>query len=165
MPYPQFLFARRNDTTSQPQAGKESEPAAQTYCSDRIEPAELGATRPQKTRSAPKRESTASKPTSTASKPPKIVSLSSSLPRTQPIDIPQSSQPGEITRPTSGHPPRYTYNCMVCWKEHEPPCYTIGPESRIVCLDCWRWIYSVSICWKCNEVVYRKEDAISFGWC
>jgi hypothetical protein len=164
MPYPQFLFARRNDTTNQPQGGG-SEPAAKTYSSDRVEPAELEATQLQKTRSAPKREIRASKPTFNDPETTKIVSLSSSPPRAQPIVIPQSSQPKEITQPTSGHPPRYTYNCTVCWKEHEPPCYPIGPESRIVCLDCWRWIHSVSICWKCNEVVYRKEDAISFGWC
>ena len=61
--------------------------------------------------------------------------------------------------------PTYFYTCSVCWRDFDKPCYTVGAESRIVCLDCWKWMFAVSICWNCGEVVFRKSDAISFGWC
>ncbi len=62
-------------------------------------------------------------------------------------------------------PPKYYYTCTICWREFDNPCYTVGAESRIVCLDCWKWMFAVSVCWSCGEIVYRKSDAISFGWC
>ena len=62
-------------------------------------------------------------------------------------------------------PTNYYYTCTICWREFDRPCYTVGAESRIVCLDCWKWIFAISICWTCGEVVCRKSDAVSFGWC
>jgi DNA-directed RNA polymerase subunit RPC12/RpoP len=44
------------------------------------------------------------------------------------------------------------YICTLCWRTFEKPCHTVGSDSRIVC-------------WACGEVVFRKEDAVSFGWC
>ena len=41
------------------------------------------------------------------------------------------------------------------------------PESdgRIFCRACWVWIYDLSICWTCGEIVYRREERVGFGWC
>lgn len=164
MPYPQFAFHPRDDTASQPLPSHQGRQATRSHSPYRVDPPELEAVQLQTSSSARKR-ALATTFTTLIDTNSTIVSLSPSPPRNQPIDTPRSSQPTETTLPSSGHPPRYTYKCTLCWKEHEPPCYTIGSEPRIVCLDCWRWIHSVSICWKCNEVVYRKEDAISFGWC
>ena len=61
--------------------------------------------------------------------------------------------------------PLYTYTCTLCWREFDKPCYTVGSEARIVCIDCWKWMFSMSVCWVCGEIVFRKTDAISFGWC
>ena len=166
MPYPQFTLAQRNNIAPKPQLGDERKPAARPHWSDRNDPAELEAAQVETKNTRQKVADTTSKsihndtPSSS-----KISSLSSPSRLTQPIDIPRTSQPTEIAQRVSPNYPPYTYKCTLCWKEDQPPCYTIGPESRIVCLDCWRWIHSVSICWKCNEVVYRKEDAVSFGWC
>ena len=166
MPHPQSTLAQRNVVASEPQPGKERETATRAHWSDRINPVELEAAQLEVKNSERMVACISSKPfhneTRTTSE---ITSLSSQASQTQPIDTPQTHPRTQITQPISRHPPCYTYKCTLCWKEYEPPCYTVGPDSRIVCLDCWRWIHSVSICWKCNEVVYRKEDAISFGWC
>lgn len=83
--------------------------------------------------------------------------LSSSTPPTKiSPDQPVSQTDQELT---------YTFTCTVCRTEHDPPPHTFGLESRIVCTDCWRWIHSLSVCWRCGEVVYRKTDTVSFGWC
>ena len=57
------------------------------------------------------------------------------------------------------------YTCTLCWKTFEKPCHTVGSDSRIVCVDCWKWLYDLSVCWACGEVVFRKDDAVGFGWC
>lgn len=57
------------------------------------------------------------------------------------------------------------YTCTLCWKFFEKPCYTVGSDSRIICVDCWKWLYDLSVCWTCGEVVFRKDDAVGFGWC
>ncbi|MCJ1407748.1 hypothetical protein MMC19_001819 [Ptychographa xylographoides] len=36
---------------------------------------------------------------------------------------------------------------------------------RIFCKDCWVWVYNLSICWKCGEIVARMEERVGFGWC
>lgn len=38
-------------------------------------------------------------------------------------------------------------------------------SGRIFCRDCWIWIYDLSICWTCGEIVGRQEERIGFGWC
>src|SRR2546421_28950 len=57
------------------------------------------------------------------------------------------------------------YTCTLCWRNFGKPCYAVGSDSRIVCAECWRWMYDLSICWTCGEVVSRTEDAVRFGWC
>jgi hypothetical protein len=57
------------------------------------------------------------------------------------------------------------YTCTLCWRNFEKPCFTVGSNSRIVCAECWRWMYDLSVCWACGEIVFRKEDAVRFGWC
>ena len=37
--------------------------------------------------------------------------------------------------------------------------------GRIFCEQCWIWIYDLSICWTCGEVVGRSEERVGFGWC
>lgn len=61
--------------------------------------------------------------------------------------------------------PSSSYSCTLCGKENVKPAIAFGIEGRIVCKACWKWIYNVSICWRCGEVVYRKTDSVSFGWC
>ena len=160
MPYPQFTFAQQPQPADTPPLMSEQPNTSRARCSDQCDSAatesnELVA----KTHTYSKTAATILESTS---EEPQTSSLPS---RSQPINIPRGSQCTETVQAISCHPPKYTYKCTLCWKEKEPPCYTIGTESRIVCMDCWRWVHSVSICWKCNEVVYRKEDAISFGWC
>ena len=63
-------------------------------------------------------------------------------------------------------PPRsYVYTCTLCWQTFPPPCYTVGSDARTVCIECWKWMYDISVCWSCGTIVYRKTDAVSFGWC
>ena len=38
-------------------------------------------------------------------------------------------------------------------------------SGRIFCNECWVWIYDLSICWTCGEVVGRLEERVGFGWC
>ena len=40
-----------------------------------------------------------------------------------------------------------------------------GGNQRIFCKDCWIWIYDLSICWTCGEIVGRMEERVGFGWC
>lgn len=167
MPYPQHTFAQRSQSTPAPQHTREKPPATRPHWSDRINLAALESTEGANSKYEDGNTAATScmpicnKPQkSSQGIPISPISLSS-----QPVEIPPAPQPPEIAEPTSHHPPNYTYKCTLCWKENKPPCYTVGPTSRVVCLECWRWIYSVSICWKCNEVVFRKEDAVSFGWC
>ena len=61
--------------------------------------------------------------------------------------------------------PTHTFLCTVCWTENTSPPHAFGLDGRIVCTDCWNWIYSISVCWCCGEVVFRKTDAVNFGWC
>lgn len=75
---------------------------------------------------------------------------------------PESAPSQIVSRP---HPLALTYNCTLCWRTFPPPCFTVGVGSRIVCVDCWRWIYDVSVCWRCGEIVHRKTDSVRFGWC
>jgi hypothetical protein len=37
--------------------------------------------------------------------------------------------------------------------------------GRVFCEPCFKWIYDLSICWNCGEVVARGQERISFGWC
>lgn len=57
------------------------------------------------------------------------------------------------------------FRCTGCGKTFTSPCFTVGRRLRAVCRECWKWMWNVSICWSCGEVVYRKTDAIGFGWC
>lgn len=166
MPYPQYTFAQRSQSTSVTQPTSEKHTMIRAHWSDRTDPTAL--------ETAELSHKKHSDRVSTASSRPILnkfqtalqgTSLSSTSTWKQPVDTHPASPPPEMENPLSRHPPSYTYKCTLCWKENKPPCYTIGPESRIVCLDCWRWVHSVSVCWKCNEVIFRKEDAISFGWC
>lgn len=70
-----------------------------------------------------------------------------------------------LSTPIKEPEPESPFVCTVCWTQHEFPPYVFGHETRIVCLDCWRWIYAVSVCWHCGEVVFRRTDAVRFGWC
>lgn len=89
-------------------------------------------------------------------------SISSTLAALPPLLPPsQSQRRHEPTRQKLPH----TFICTVCWTEQESPPYAFGLEGRIVCANCWRWIHNISICWRCGEVVFRKTDAVSFGWC
>jgi len=38
-------------------------------------------------------------------------------------------------------------------------------SGRIFCKECWIWIYDLSICWTCGEIVGRLEERVGFGWC
>jgi len=38
-------------------------------------------------------------------------------------------------------------------------------NGRIFCKECWIWIYDLSICWTCGEIVGRMEERVGFGWC
>ena len=38
-------------------------------------------------------------------------------------------------------------------------------NQRVFCKDCWIWIYDLSICWTCGEIVGRMEERVGFGWC
>ena len=73
---------------------------------------------------------------------------------------------------------RSPYRCTLCYHplllDSKPR--TIGPHigplspleercGRIICKACWRWIYSLAICWTCGEIVGRKEERVGFGWC
>ena len=42
---------------------------------------------------------------------------------------------------------------------------TSDGSRRIFCKDCWIWIYDLSICWTCGEIVGRLEERVGFGWC
>src|ERR1700722_367233 len=57
------------------------------------------------------------------------------------------------------------YTCTLCWRSFQKPCHTVGSDSRIVCVDRWRWMYDLGVCWACGGVAFRKEDAISFSLC
>lgn len=164
MPYPQFMFARRHQLANNPLPTNDSSFAAIPPSSDRIDPAQVAAAHvPRKLELLGR--AAAATPKIANEGIAAITPMSLSSCRSQPIDIPQAPPPSKTAQPVLHYPSNYTYRCTLCWNEKEPPSYKVGAESRIVCLDCWRWIHSVSICWKCNEVVYRKEDAIGFGWC
>ena len=68
------------------------------------------------------------------------------------------------------------YNCTLCHyplpKKGKP--YVLpgrhrrhknDGDGRVFCKDCWIWIYDLSICWTCGEIVSREEERIGFGWC
>lgn len=42
--------------------------------------------------------------------------------------------------------------------------YSSGPKV-FFCHTCWVWIYNLSICWTCGEIVAREEEKVSYGWC
>lgn len=67
--------------------------------------------------------------------------------------------------PVPAAQPPFTYNCTICWRSFAPPCFTIGRSARVVCVECWRYVFSIGVCWTCGEIVFRRTDAISFGWC
>lgn len=60
---------------------------------------------------------------------------------------------------------RSDFRCTGCGRIFPSPCFSVGRRLRPVCRECWRWMWNVSICWSCGEVVYRKTDAVGFGWC
>jgi hypothetical protein len=166
MPYPQYTFAQRSLSAPRSHPIHEKHSTVRPGWSDTIDPivletAELSNEGHSNQVSAPSFKLICNKYQTTL----QGTSLPSTPPRSQPVDVPLACPPPKIVGPLPPHQLTYTYKCTLCWKENKPPCYTIGPESRIVCLDCWRWIHSVSVCWKCNEVVFRKDDAVSFGWC
>jgi hypothetical protein len=167
MPYPQFTFAQQSQSAHTPQVLCEQATTSRAHCSDRRGHAvtELAGLAAQTYTHAKTAATTSVSSIREPQTTPQTAPTSLFPSQSQPINMPHRSQIAETVQAISCHPPNYTYKCTLCWKEKEPPCYTIGTESRIVCMDCWRWVHSVSICWKCNEVVYRKEDAISFGWC
>jgi hypothetical protein len=75
------------------------------------------------------------------------------------------SQRSTSTTTRRTHSRKHSYTCTLCWKRFSHPCYILGPGSRIVCRDCWKWTHDISVCWRCGEIVFRLTDAVSFGWC
>lgn len=69
-----------------------------------------------------------------------------------------------VPRSLSSTPPSH-FRCNGCRRRFLLPGFIVGQKSRVVCRECWRWTWSVSICWSCGEVVFRKTDAVGFGWC
>jgi hypothetical protein len=82
---------------------------------------------------------------------------------------PSLSSPSLIPSPVVSHRSsaslRNTFSCAGCGKSCSLPCFNVGKRSRAVCRECWRWMWSLKICWACGEVVFRKTDAVGFGWC
>lgn len=95
---------------------------------------------------------------------PSVSTLVNRRPTGPSMALPESS-PSPSRSPRKPQADPYLYACSLCRKEFPPPCYTIGFESRIVCLECWKWMYNVSICWACGEMVFSKTDSVRFGWC
>jgi hypothetical protein len=77
----------------------------------------------------------------------------------------KASKPMLVSRPVTATKPSFNYNCTICWRSFAPPCFTIGRSARVVCVECWRYVFSIGVCWTCGEIVFRRTDAISFGWC
>ena len=50
-------------------------------------------------------------------------------------------------------------------EEIDGPQYSAVRDTRKICVDCSRRMYSVSICWDCGEVGHQKLGAISLRWC
>ena len=71
------------------------------------------------------------------------------------------------------------YTCTLCFYPLPPKTHpyilpspsttssfvAIEGNQRVFCKDCWIWIYDLSICWTCGEIVGRMEERIGFGWC
>ena len=71
------------------------------------------------------------------------------------------------------------YKCTLCFRPLPPRTkpYTLPGScgrsaamknegtGRVFCEECWMWIYDLSICWTCGEVVGRSEERVGFGWC
>ncbi|KIW78239.1 hypothetical protein Z517_08073 [Fonsecaea pedrosoi CBS 271.37] len=62
---------------------------------------------------------------------------------------PKPPAPRKDLEPTSSefHP----FLCTICWTEQKSLPHTFGLDGRIVCADCWRWTYHMSICWRCGD--------------
>lgn len=60
-----------------------------------------------------------------------------------------------------------SFICTICWSPQHPPSIprVLGRSSRIVCLQCWRAVLDLSICWVCGECIVRGDDVVSLGWC
>lgn len=69
-----------------------------------------------------------------------------------------------VARRLSATPPSH-FRCTGCGKTFLLPGFKVGKRPRVVCRECWRWMWNISICWSCGEVVFRKTDAVGFGWC
>ena len=60
------------------------------------------------------------------------------------------------------------YRCTLCLHFLDPrekPSIIPGEPGRIFCSSCYTWIYKVSLCWKCRELVGRGDERVGFGWC
>lgn len=77
----------------------------------------------------------------------------------------KASKPALVSRSVTASKPSLHYNCTICWRSFAPPCFTIGQSARVVCIECWRYVFSIGVCWACGEIVFRRTDSISFGWC
>jgi hypothetical protein len=80
---------------------------------------------------------------------------------------------------TKEHVEETFYRCTLCYcplartskaytfPEHSPGGDAQRNESpgRVFCKSCWIWIYDLSICWTCGEIVGRMEERVGFGWC
>lgn len=73
--------------------------------------------------------------------------------------------PSPLALQSPGAPPSYSFRCTGCTETSSSPFFAVGKRSRAVCRKCRRWLWNVSICWSCGDVVFQKTDAVGFGWC
>jgi hypothetical protein len=91
---------------------------------------------------------------------PLALTQSSAYSKSSPSLLPSPLVPRRLNTPS-----RDGFTCTWCGNNSPLPCFTVGRGSRAVCKECWKWMWSVRICWSCGEIVFRKTDAIGFGWC
>ncbi|KFA55791.1 hypothetical protein S40293_01911 [Stachybotrys chartarum IBT 40293] len=55
------------------------------------------------------------------------------------------------------------FTCTFCYRFSPGPPQVLGRSARLACAPCYAALIDLSICWVCGEIVYRREECVSFG--
>ncbi|KAI5465481.1 hypothetical protein BGZ63DRAFT_399942 [Mariannaea sp. PMI_226] len=57
------------------------------------------------------------------------------------------------------------FTCTFCFHLSQRGPHVLGRAARLACTACYTALLNLSICWVCEELIFRGDECVSFGWC
>ncbi|KAK3368234.1 hypothetical protein B0H63DRAFT_564974 [Podospora didyma] len=67
--------------------------------------------------------------------------------------------------PTTQQTRHHVFTCTFCWRLSAGQPRVLGRSARLACGPCYKALLDLAICWVCGEMVVRRDECVSLGWC